>query len=192
MSAVGRVDHDPTPIPSGTPPGELWCPAGLPPDPFEFMGAVPSQKCWLYPCPSPWCGGWVALLPCGWDRYQLAGEVGCSSGCDEDQVHRWQFWRLGVLVHDPAEDTDEEDRRRAAGIVCAIVRDLPELPCERQLISSAYRTGRWLGQSKLPSELVADPLLAAAARAGLDSIAIAPKLAAALTAGRARPGRLPS
>jgi hypothetical protein len=190
MSAADRVDHDPTPIPSGTPPVKLWCPAGLKPDAFEFVGALPAQKCWVYPCPCPWCGGWVALVPSGWDSYEIAA-IGCSAGCDEDQVHRWQFWRLGVPMYEPLP-ADERTQRRAAGIVRAIIRDLPELPTERQLTGSAYRTGRWLGQSKLPSKLVADPLLAAAARAGLDPVTIAPKLAAALTAGRARPGRLPS
>jgi hypothetical protein len=184
----GRTDHDPTPIPSGMPPGELWCPAGLKPDPFEFMGALPTERCWVYPCPCPWCSGWVALLPCGWDSYRIA-EIGCSADCDEDQVHRWQFWRLGMPMHEPLP-ADEQSRRRAAGIVRRILEDLPEQPSERQLTGAAYQSGRWLEQGALPAEMVADPLLTAAARAGLDPATIAPKLAAALTAGRARPGRL--
>ena len=82
-------------------------------------------------------------------------------------------------------------QRRAAGIVRRILKDLPDQPTKRQLTGAAYQAGGWLETGKLMAAPVADALLAAADRAGFDPDTIAPVLADALTAGRARPGRLP-
>jgi hypothetical protein len=134
----------------------------------------------------------VPLLPDGsWYGYRLAAEIECSQGCEAPEILWWQGWRLADLTaHEPVEP-DERARRYAAGALRRILGELPEVPTERQLTGSAYQTGRWLETGRLPAEPVAGTLLAAAARAGLDPVTIAPKLAAALTAGRARPGRLP-
>jgi hypothetical protein len=86
---------------------------------------------------------------------------------------------------------DERSRRYAAGALRRILDALPDRPSEHELNRAAFAAGHWLEAGALPTEPVAGTLLAAAARANLDFDTIASKLAAALTAGRARPGRLP-
>jgi hypothetical protein len=180
-----------TPIPPGDPPGDLWCPAGLPPDPFAFMGAVGTKACWLCPCPCC-CAGWVALVPDGTrSGYRIAAEPGCSAGCEAPEVLWWQSWRLGELpTREPAE-ADEQARRYAYGALRRVLGELPDRPDRKRLLRAAFDAGRWLAAGGLPPDPIAQALLTAAGRAGLDPTTIAPELAAAVTAGRARPGRLP-
>jgi hypothetical protein len=179
---------DPLPFPPGDPPRQLLARDGTPPDGFLWLGAKATVRCWLLPCPAC-CQGWAQILPDG-DGYRLAAEIGCSIGCEAPEILWWQSWRLGEIPPCEPAAADERSRRRAAGIVSRILTDVPERPSERQLTAAAYQSGRWLDQGALPAKLVASPLMAAAVRAGLDLAVITPKLATALTAGRARPGRL--
>jgi hypothetical protein len=191
-----RLEPDPIPATflAERPPGELW--AEQPPSgQWALMRPTETAIGWLVMCPachsSP-CG-WCRLLPDPADRFDYVLDLanGCSHGCEGPEVSWWHLWRSGLLPpHEPLP-ADERTRRRARGIVRRIIEGVPERPSERQLTGAAYQSGRWLEQGELPAELVADPLLAAAGRAGLDPATIAPKLAAALTAGRAHPGRLP-
>jgi hypothetical protein len=183
--------RDPLPYPAGDPPGHLWCPAHVPPDGFEFMAAVGTQVCFLQPCPVN-CPGWGLVVPDG-SRfgYRLAAEVGCTRGCEAPEILWWQSWRLGDLPALEPDEPDERARRYATGVVRRVLGELPDVPSVRQLRRAAFIIGKWVDASGLPVELIAGALLSAAARAGFDPIAIAPVLAAALTAGRARPGRVP-
>jgi hypothetical protein len=181
----------PLPLPAGDPPYRMWAADGRPPCGFRFLGCRRTRLSWFSPCPAC-ASAWVLLVPDddGAEPYRIAAELGCSGETCPPELIVWaHLVQVGEL---PIPEPDEQGRRRAAGIVRRILTDVPERPSERQLTSAAYQSGRWLEQSELPTELVADPLLSAAARAGFDPAIIASKLAAALTAGRARPGRLQS
>jgi hypothetical protein len=155
------------------------------------MAAAATQVCFLQPCPAN-CPGWVPVVPDG-SRfgYRLAAEVGCTRGCDAPKILWWQNWRLGDLPALEPGEPDERARRYATVVVRGILGELPDVPSLRQLRRAAFAIGNWLDTSRLPVELIADLLLCAAARAKLDPISVAPVLAAAVTAGRARPGRVP-
>jgi hypothetical protein len=185
------VPSDPLPYPAGDPSNHLWCVGHVPPDGFEFLGAVATKACWLLPCPAC-CVGWVPLVPDG-SRfvYRLVAEIGCSAACEAPEILWWQGWRLGDLPALKPMEAGERDQRYATGALRRILGDLPARPTKRQLTGAAYQSGGWLETGDLPAAPVAHALLAAADRAGLDPDTIAPELAAALTAGRARPGRLP-
>lgn len=180
----------PCPIRSGIPPGELWAYMGTPPDRLDFWGAVPTRRCWMMPCPC--CrAGWCALLPDGTAYgYRLAAEIGCSNGCDPGEVQWWHLWRLGELP--PREPVDERARRYAAGAIRRTLTELPTRPSAAELRRAAFSAGRWLEAGGQGPDAVAGVLLQAAVRAGHDAEALAPNLAAAVLAGRARPGRVPA
>jgi hypothetical protein len=190
----GRLDLDPPPFPPGEPIWQLWSERLTPPAGLDFLGAVPTARAWLLPCPS--CvQGWALLAPSAVDPhgYDLDLTAGCSRDCSSDEVAWWWLWRRCEMP--PARNPgppDERARRYARGAVRLILGELPDRPSERQLTNAAYQAGRWLQAAALPVEPVATALLAAGRRAGLAPDTLAPKLAAALTAGRARPGRLPS
>jgi hypothetical protein len=174
-------------------PAELRAPTGVPPTGgWVFFRPTETAIGWLIVCPTN-CTGWCRLLPDPADPYDYVLDLanGCSRDCEAEEVAWWHLWRSGLLPLREPLPADEQTRRRAAGMVRRILIDLPELPTERQLTGAAYRSGSWLETGGLPTELVADPLLTAAARAGFDPVIIAPKLATALMAGRARPGKLP-
>jgi hypothetical protein len=120
--------------------------------------------------------------------YRLAAEIGCSRGCEAPEV----LWCQSLLLSKLVElEPDERARRYARGTIRGILGQLPELPTMPQLCRATFAVGNWLDASGLSVERIAEALLDAAARTGFDPIAIAPELDAALTAGRARPGRLP-
>ena len=73
--------------------------------------------------------------------------------------------------------------------VRGIVRELPRHPALPELRRAAFACGGWIEAGDLPAEPVVMALLDVADRAGVSADDV---LAAALTAGRARPGRLPS
>jgi hypothetical protein len=179
----------PCPIRSGTPPGEQWAPLGTPPDTFTFMGAVPTRRCWMVPCPC--CGtGWVLVVPDGTDYgYGLAAEVGCNAGCAPPEIAWWHLLRLGERP--PPEPPDERAKRYAAGAIRRILATLPERPSMTELRRAAFTAGGWLEAGQLRAGPIAAALLGAARRAGLEPASLVPELAAAVLAGRARPGRTP-
>jgi hypothetical protein len=186
-----RIEINLPPVQAGEPPRHLLTRSGIPPCGFEFLGAKATVKSWLLPCPAC-CLGWVPLMPDGTsDGYRLAAEIGCSVGCEAPAVFWWQAWRLGeLLAREPAQ-ADERAQRYARGALRRILGELPDRPTVPELRRAAFAAGRWLAAGDLPADPVARALLAAAARAGLDPIAVANKLAADLVAGCARPGRLP-
>jgi hypothetical protein len=191
----GRIEPDriPAAMLADRAPVEMRAPTGVPPSgQWAFSRPTETAIGLLVVCPSC-CQGWCRLLPDPTDPYDYVLDLanGCSHGCEVEEVAWWHLWRAGLLPPREPLLADEQIRRRAAGIIRRILTDLPEQPSERQLTGAAYQSGRWLERGELPAELVADPLLAAAARAGLDLAIVALKLAAALTAGRAHPGRLP-
>jgi hypothetical protein len=124
-------------------------------------------------------------------RLPAGGGNRLHPGCDAPEILWWQNWRLGDLPALEPGEPDERARRYATGVVRRILGELSDVPSVRQLRRAAFVVGNWLDASGLPVELIAEALMGAAARAGLDPISIAPVLAAALTAGRARPGRVP-
>jgi hypothetical protein len=185
------VEPGPLPFQPGVPHLSRRCPAGTPPDGFEFLGAVATVRCWMTPCPCC-CEGWVALTPDG-SRYGYAmeAEAGCSAGCAGPEISWWHLSRLGELPSATAGPIDHRASRYAKACVRRQLAELPERPDEAQLRQVAYQIGRWLEAGDLPIGAVANTLLAAAERSGLDRAALAPRLAAAVSAGRAQPGRLP-
>jgi hypothetical protein len=185
------VPPDSLPCPAGDPPDRLWCPSRVPPDGFEFLGAVATEACWFLPCPAC-CQGWVPLVPDG-SRfgYRLVAEIGCSAACEAPEILWWQGWRLGDLPALKPMEAGERAWRYAYGALRRVLSELPDRPDRERLLRTAFDAGRWLAAGDLPAAPVADALLAAADRAGFDPDTIAPVLADALTAGRARPGRLP-
>jgi hypothetical protein len=60
-----------------------------------------------------------------------------------------------------------------------------------ELRRAAFAAGGWLEAGQPPAGPVAAALLGAARRAGLDPTSLVQELAAAVLAGRARPGRTP-
>jgi hypothetical protein len=121
-------------------------------------------------------------------RLPAGGGNRLHPGCDAPEILWWQNWRLGDLPALEPGEPDERARRYATGALRRILGELPDHPSLPQLRRAAFTVGTWLDASGLSVDLIAETLLGAAARAGLDPIAIAPVLAAALTAGRARPG----
>jgi hypothetical protein len=158
-----------------------------PPDGFEFLGAKPAPggRWYRYLCPSC-CAATVALVPDG-TGWRMASEMGCSRGCPQPLVELWQLIRLGEPV--PPPPPDERGRRYALAAVRRIVRELPAKPSLPELKRAAFACGGWVEAGWLDSDPVARALAAAARRAGCGS---STTLAAAMAAGRARPGRLPA
>ena len=123
------VRRNPLPCPTGDPPDHFWCPGHVPPDGFEFMGAVVTKACWFLPCPVDCCPGWVPLVPDG-SRfgYRLAAEDGCTRGCEAPEILWWQNWRLGDLPALERGEPDERARRYATGVVRRILGELSDVP----------------------------------------------------------------
>jgi hypothetical protein len=187
---LDRIEPDPLPFPAGEPErGEQWAPGGAPPAGLAFLGCQGTLEAWLAPCPCC-CRGWVPVLPLG-DAdpyaYRLAVEAGCSRGCEPPAVAWWHAWKMGDLP--PPVPPDDRAERYARGAIRRLLAALPERPSLARLKAAAFWAGQWLAAGRLPTEPVADALLHAAVRAGLDEHVEA--LASAVTAGRAKPGRVP-
>ena len=175
----------------GAPPASALCPAGTPPDGFDFLGAVATVRCWMFPCPAC-CDGWVGLVPDGTQYgYRIASDVGCSAGCGGADIAWWQLWRLACLPPQAVDPVTWRGRAYAKAVLRRLLADLPSTPSEADLRRTAFQLGRWLEAGGLSADLVAPGLLAAGERAGLPRATIAPALAAAVTAGRADPARVP-
>lgn len=183
------VDPGPLPFEEGEPEfGEAWSPGGAPPSGLEFVGCRGTQECFVVPCPV--ClEGWAAVLPDGSEfGYRLAHEYGCSAGCEPELVAWWRAWRCGVLP--PRLEPNDRARRYAAGAIRRELADLPERPTMPQLRAKAYRIGQWLAAGGLDADGAAGALVAAAERAGLAEHVLT--LADVMTAGRAKPARIPA
>ena len=184
------ISPDELPFPAGEPErGEQWAPAGVPPTGLEFLGCRGSLECWLMPCPSC-CRGWVPIVPDGTpDGYRLAAEVGCTIGCAESHIRWWHLWRLGLLPPSAPSDPGRT-RRYAAACIRRILEGLPDRPTAEQLRRAAFQIGGWLEAGGLRPDDAAAALLSAARRANVQGLGA--QLAEAMTAGRARPGRVPT
>ena len=155
------------------------------------MGAVQTVRCWMYPCPAC-CQGWVALLPDGTQYgYSIATSLGCSTGCSGPDIAWWQLWRLGCLPPRDVVPATARARAYARAVIRRQLAELPAAPTAEQLRKTAYQLGRWLEAGNLSADLVAPALLAAGKRSGLGREVLASPLAAAVTAGRADPARVP-
>ena len=183
------IEPGPLPFEEGEPDrGERWCPGGAPPSGLEFLDCRGTYMCWVIPCPCC-CAGWSAVLPDGTEfGYRVAVEFGCNLGCDPELVAWWHAWRCGTLP--PRPEPDDRARRYAAGAIRRELGDLPDRPTLPDLRRRAYRIGQWLAAGGLDVDGAAHALVAAAERAGLaDQVGI---LADAVTAGRAKPARIPA
>jgi hypothetical protein len=188
--AASLIEPGPLPFDEGLPEfAEAWSPGGVPPSGLEFLGAKGTLKCWLLPCPA--ClTGWVPIAPDGTRfGYRLAVEIGCSDGCDVPEVAWWHSLQCGVLPPPEPPDPDRA-RRYARACIRRILVDIPERPTIEGLRAASYKIGGWLQAGGIPADGAASALLGAAARAGLTDVGWI--LAEAMTAGRARPGRVPS
>ena len=155
---------------------------------LEFIGCRATLEGFMLPCPSC-CTGWVPVLPDGTQfGYRLASEAGCSDGCDGPSVAWWHAWRMGELP--PRAQPDERAKRYALGCIKRALVDIPDKPTLAQLKGAAFEIGSWLQAGGLDTGPAAHALLGAAKRAGLDDQAMV--LASAVSAGRARPGRIPA
>jgi hypothetical protein len=127
----------------------------------------------------------VAVVPDagGW---RLAAEIGCSRGCSESDIWWWHLWRNGNLPPPPAPGPRQ--RRYAEAALNRILSELPGRPDATRLRRAAYDAGRFLQAADLDPYPVADALVAAADRAGIEDIN---PLIAAMAAGRSDPVRLP-
>ena len=189
--STDRITPRRLPFRTGAPPKDRRCPAGTPPDAFEFLGAVATARCWMYPCPCC-CEGWVALLPDGTPYgYRIEAEPGCSDGCGGPDVAWWQLWRLMCLPPHELPAASGRATAYARAVIRRQLADIPSRPTEDVLRRAAYQLGRWLEAGGLSADLVAPALLAAAERGGMERARIAPALSAAVTAGRAQPARAP-
>lgn len=183
------IEPGPLPFDEGEPDrGEMWAPGGCPPSGIEFLGCRGTIVCWAIPCPA--ClEGWCAVLPDGTEfGYRLAVEYGCSAGCEPAAVAWWHAWRCGALP--PRAAPDDRARRYAVGAIRRELAELPEQPTLPQLRAKAYKIGSWLEAGGLEADGAAQALVAAAERAGLADQALV--LADAVTAGRAKPARVPT
>ena len=152
------------------------------------MGAVQTVRCWMYLCPA--CVvGWIALVPDG-SRYGYAIET--AAGCSGPEIVWWQLWRLGCLPPREVVPATARAKAYAKAVIRRQLADLPAWPTADQLRSAAYQLGRWLEAGDLSADVVAPALLAAGERAGLARDELVSPLAAAVTAGRADPARVPT
>lgn len=178
----------PCPLPSGTPPGEMWAPLGTPPD---IRAAVPTVRCWMAPCPC--ClEGWCAVIPdgsrCG---YRLAHEIGCSDGCEPADVAWWSLWRAGELPPRERVEASERGRRYAFGAAKHAARRIVEAadPLAR-LRREAYSLGGIAAGTGTDPQAVVRALAVAAKAAGVPAEAALPAITTNVTAGLARPRRI--
>jgi hypothetical protein len=116
------------------------------------------------------------------DGYRLAAEVGCSCGCDPAEVAWWWLWKLGEL---PAQAPDQRQQRYARGAVRKILVELQENLNAAEVRHRAYRIGQLTAAAELDLEIVAAALKRTIHPSALHAAT------QALTAGRARPARLP-
>jgi hypothetical protein len=194
-ASLVRRDPIPPELLADRPPGELWAPTGVPPSgPWALDQPTETAIGWLVVCPCDCCQGWCRLLPDPGDRFDYVLDLvnGCSRGCPPEELAWWRLWRLGQIPPREPLPADQRGQCYARGALRRVLGELPERPTLPELRRAAFAAGRWLAAGELPAAPVARALLAAADRAGLDPHTLASKLAADLSAGRARPGRLPS
>jgi hypothetical protein len=179
-------------IPVAEPPSNLWCHARtLPIGEWVLGGPKPSSFGWHISCPS--ClDGRAALDPDPSDPfgYILAAEP-CTRGCDPELIQWWHLWRSGELPPTLQVEHDGRAQRYARAVLRRIAADLQKQPTEARLKRAAYDAGRWAAAGGIEPTPVAGALLAAVA--GAVSTETSRKLVASnLTAGMARPARVPS
>jgi hypothetical protein len=157
---AGLLELDPLPFPPGLPGWQLWSERFTPPTGLDLLGAVPTEKAWLLPCPS--ClQGWALLLPSAADPfgYDINLTAGCSRACEPEAVAWWWLWRRGELP--PPEPPDERAIRYARGVVRKQIAAAKADPRR-----AAYETGRWCRAAALDPALA---LAAAATEAGVQA-----------------------
>lgn len=167
--------------------------APVPPPPcgFEFMGAVRSPNPWIWLLPCPVCVRGRVAVVYGLDRWELRAEHGCSGdACAPSHILWWHAWRLGEQP--PRPPVDERGRRYAQAALRRVMESLPARCTLANLRAVAEQAGHWLEAADLDPDPVADALIGAADRSGLDFATMARPLAEAMTRGRAKPARLPS
>jgi hypothetical protein len=173
----------------GDPPAITVCPEGTPPDAFDFPGAKRTKLGWVYRCPC--CSrGVVILRPTGQPyTYTIYAQASCSGEqCPPELILWWQelhCGRLPGLVGEP----DERARRYASAVLRRVLADMPERPSAVDLKRSAFKAGQWIEASGVVVDQLAHSIMTAARRSGLGHLA--GDLGDALTAGRAKPGRIP-
>jgi hypothetical protein len=180
----------PCPIVSGTPPGEQWAPLGTPPDGFEFMGAVPTRRCWMLPCPV--CNvGWCPVVPDGTDHgYRLAAEIGCNAGCEAPDVAWCHLHQLGERPPREPVAPSEVDRLKVFGAARNATWRIVEArdPVAR-LKSEAYRLGEYAGGKGVDPHPAARVLAVAARHAGIPVETAVAAITSSILVGCARPRR---
>jgi hypothetical protein len=190
MSALDiEVEPGPLPFEEGEPDrGEMWCPGGAPPTGLEFLDCRGTLMCWVVPCPA--ClEGWSAVLPDGTEfGYRLAHEYGCSLGCEPPDVLWCHLLRCGILP--PRPEPGERARCYALAAARRELAEVAQRPTLAQLKSTGYRVGQWLAAGALDVDSAAQALVGAAQRAGLADQILT--IADAVTAGRAKPARVPA
>lgn len=186
---VHPIEPDPPPFAPGQPPPITLSLAGTPPCGFEFLGAKPTVRGWLLPCPC--CvQGWCALLPSDADPhgYELAAEAGCSRGCSPEDIAWWQAWRLGELPSQVPREPDRQARRYLAGAVRHAARRIVEAQDPLAVLKrEAFALGSLAAGTGADPAEIAHALGVAARHARLPAEPAARAIGAAVLAGTAQP-----
>lgn len=184
-----QVEPGPLPCDEGLPEwGEAWAPGGAPPAGLEFIGARPTLRGWMLPCPACLVG-WVPIVPDGTRfGYRVAVELGCidvsdgldrPGGCEAPDVAWWHSWRMGVLP--PREPPGDRQRRYA---YAAVRNALDDVLQGKDPIGRARDAGRFAEAAGFDLQSLA----AAFARAGKVQLQ---DVLPSLLVGAATPARLP-
>jgi hypothetical protein len=162
-----------------------------PPCGFEFMEAIRSPNPWIWLLPCPACVHGRAAVVYGEHGWTLRAENGCSGeGCAPSYILWWHAWRKGEQT--PRLPADERAKRYAWSAIRRVMERLPGRCTPAELRAVAQQAGRWVDAADLDPDPVADALIGAAERSGLDVAAMARPLAEAMTRDRAKPARLPA
>jgi hypothetical protein len=173
-----RIEPDPLPVPAGAAPFVTVATSG-PPDGLTFLGARETVGGWLLHCPCC-CSGWVPLAPRG-DGYEIELSIGCTRGCDPNEITWWHCWRTGTLP--PETEPDERQRRYARG---AVKNALAAALEGKNPLSAARDAGRFAAAAGYHPNALSVAFVAAA-NGKVDEHT----LLNAIRVGAATPGRLP-